>query len=307
MSNLSDKTLAVAALARNCAVALRRSISKIERLRSYFASSIIVIVENDSVDNTRPLLHSWKQSAENVIILDGKKPDMLLKNNEENNNAVNQYNPSGGFQRIEFMAALRNIYMDYLSRLDMQIDFLLVIDIDIDDFSEITIIDAIRNAPPDWTALFANGVKYFNFFGKKIKTRYYDDYAIVPYSDDANPRIEMSFDELKINREKLENTLKTKDFLKCLSAFGGIGIYRYQYIKNLRYFTGSNTQNRCFTAVCEHISVNLPLRQYGMNYVAHDLLIFHTRLKKIKDILLDFLPAALWLFFYDIFKGKSKK
>jgi hypothetical protein len=305
MSNLSDKTLAVAALARNCAAALRRSIPKIERLRSYFASSVVVVVENDSVDKTRHLLYSWEQSAGNVIILDGKKPDMSVKNDEENNNAVNQYNPSGGFQRIEFMAALRNTYMDYLSRLDMQIDFLLVIDIDIENFSEITIIDAIQNAPHDWTALFANGVKYFNFLGRKIKTRYYDDYAIVPYSDDANPRIEMSFDELKINREKLEKTLKKNDFVKCFSAFGGIAIYRYQYIKNLRYFTGSNTQNRYFTAICEHISVNLPLRQYGVNYVARDLFVLHTRLSKVKDILFEFLPAALWLFLYDIYKGKS--
>jgi hypothetical protein len=307
MSNLSDKTLAVAALARNCAEALGRTIPKIERLRSYFASSVVVVVENDSVDDTRSLLHSWEQSAGNIVILDGKRPEKFGKNNEDNIDSAKQYNPSGGFQRIEFMAALRNIYMDYLARVERKIDYLLVIDIDIDDFSEISIIDAIQHAPHDWTALFANGVKYFNFLGKKIKTRYYDDYAIVPYSEDTNPRVEMSFDELKINREKLEKSLKTQGFVKCFSAFGGIGIYRYKYIKDLRYSTGCNTQNRYFAALCEHISVNISLRQYGSNYVARDLLIFHTRLKKIKDILLEFLPAALWLFLYDIFKEKSKK
>jgi glycosyltransferase involved in cell wall biosynthesis len=305
MSNLSDKTLAVAALARNCAVALQRSIPKIERLRSYFASSIVVVVENDSTDNTRSLLDSWELNAGNVVILDGKQPDMSARNPEKN--TANLYNPSGGFQRIERMVALRNTYMDYLARLNMQIDYLMVTDIDIDDFSEISIINAIQNVPYDWTALFANGVKYFNFFGRKIKTRYYDEYAIVPYSSDVNSRIEMSFDELKTNREKLEMMLKTKDFVKCFSAFGGIGIYQYQYMKNLRYFTESNTKNRYFAAVCEHISVNLSLRQYGANYVARDLFVFHTRLKKIKDILLEFLPAALWIFLYDLFRGVSRK
>jgi hypothetical protein len=300
--NTSDKTLAIAALGRNCAPALGRSIPKIERLRSYFASSMVVVVENDSVDNTRSLLQSWERSAGNVVILDGKKPNITKENNEKN-----QYNPAGGFQRIEFMAALRNIYMDYLSGLDMHIDFLLVIDIDIDDFSELSLIEAIQNAPDDWTALFANGIKYFNFFGKRIKARYYDDYAIVPYSGDANPRIEMSFDELKTNREKLEKAMKKKDFVKCLSAFGGIGIYRYQYIKNLRYSTGHNTRNNYFEAICEHISINTPLRQYGTNYAVRNLLIFHTRLTKVKEIILDFLPATLWLFLYNMVKGVSNK
>jgi hypothetical protein len=306
MPSLSDKTLAVAALARNCAQALRRNIPKIERLRSYFASSVVVVVENDSVDDTREMLCAWAQKAVNVVILEGKTPNGNGTNGE-NGNSMNQYNPSGGFQRIGRMAALRNTYMDYLSRLEMKIDFLLVIDIDIDDFSELSIIDVMRNAPHDWMGLFANGVKYFKCLGKKIKTRYYDDYAIIPYSDNTSPCIEMSFAELKTNREKLERALKKHKFVKCYSAFGGIGIYRYQYAKDLRYTTGRNTRNKRFEAICEHISVNLPLCGNGTNYVSRDLFIFHTRLKKVKDIVLDFLPAVLWLFLYGTFKAYSKK
>jgi hypothetical protein len=298
-----DKTLAVTALARNCAPALRRNIPKIERLCSYFASSIVVVVENDSVDNTREMLCSWVRNAENVVILDGKE---ATGKNKAARDSAKQYNPSGGFERIERMAVLRNTYMDYLSRLEMTIDFLVVIDIDIDDFSESSIIDVMRSAPRDWTALFANGVKYFHFLGKKIKTRYYDDYAIVPYSDEAVPRVEMSFDELKKNREKLEKALKKHKFVKCLSAFGGIGVYRYQYMKDLRYTAGSNSRNRRFEAVCEHISVNIPLCGSGANYTARDLVIYHTRLAKIKDIMLEFLPAALWLFLYDIPESVQK-
>jgi hypothetical protein len=49
------------------------------------------------------------------------------------------------------------------------------------------------------------------------------------------------------------------------------------------------------------------LRQYGTNYVARDLFVIHTRLKKIKDIVLEFLPAALWLSLHDLFRGVSKK
>lgn len=294
------------ALARNCATALRRNISKIERLRSYFASSVVVIVENDSVDDTRETLSLWAQNGENVIILEGKEQN---GKNEAARDRASQFNPSGGFQRIERMAGLRNQYMDYLAQLKMNIDFLLVIDIDIDDFSEWSIIEVMRNAPRDWRGLFANGVKYFNFFGKKIKTRYYDDYAIVPFSDEAAPCVEMSFDELKTNREKLEKALKKNKFVKCLSAFGGIGVYRYRCVKDLRYTTEHNTRNKRFEAVCEHISVNVPLHRIGdgVNYVARDVVIYHTLLTKARDIMLDFLPAALWLFLYNTFKASSPK
>jgi glycosyltransferase involved in cell wall biosynthesis len=303
MSDISNKTLAIAALARDCAPALSRAIPKIERLRSYFASSVVVVVENGSSDNTREVLLSWKENAKNIVILDGN----VQVGKDEVARDTGQFNPSGGFQRIERMAVLRNAYMDYLSRLEMKIHFLLVIDVDIDDFSELSIIGAMRNAPYNWMGLFANGVKYFRFFRKKIKTRYYDDYAFVPYNDKVPPCVEMSFDELKKNRRKLEKVLKKNKFVQCFSAFGGIGIYRYQYMKDLRYAVGRNTRNKCFEAICEHIPVNMSLCDNGANYVVRDLCVFHTRISRLKDIILEFLPAVLWLFLYNTFKRHFQK
>jgi hypothetical protein len=156
----------------------------------------------------------------------------------------------------------------------------------------------MEHAPEDWRGLFANGVKYYTLFGKIIQTRYYDDYAYLPHTEAKNDDVEMTFDELKLNSATLSKALKKAAFVPCRCAFGGIGIYKYRYVKDLRYKTGANTKNAYFAALCEHIAVNLPLLETGTNYIARDLLVLHTCLRSIKDILLEYLPVKLWLFLY---------
>jgi glycosyltransferase involved in cell wall biosynthesis len=291
-----NKTLAIAALARDCAASLARNIPEIERLRGCFESSLVVVVENDSVDGTKELLRQWQENSTGVVALEGLKQPASTAHKDIIH--PDSKNPAGGFARIEKLAGFRNQYMEYLQNIGRNIDFLMVIDSDVDSFNAEDILKTMNNAPENWTALFANGVKYFTFFGKRIPTRYYDDYAIVPYTGSENPRVEMTFNELKLNREKLEKELRREKYVKCVSAFGGIGIYKYQYVKTLRYKTGPNTKNARFEALCEHISVNSPLLRFGCGYAAHDLFVYHTKLATLKDILLEFLPAGLWLFFY---------
>jgi hypothetical protein len=48
-----------AALARDCAPALRQNIPRIERLRKYFASGTVILVENVSIDDTNNILENW--------------------------------------------------------------------------------------------------------------------------------------------------------------------------------------------------------------------------------------------------------
>ena len=53
MYEVYDKVIAIAALARNCAVQLPGNIERIEKLRNFFSRSYVIIVENDSTDGTK--------------------------------------------------------------------------------------------------------------------------------------------------------------------------------------------------------------------------------------------------------------
>jgi hypothetical protein len=292
-----DKSVAIVALARDCAGPLKKSIPKIERLRSFFSKSTVVVVEYDSIDDTKIILQQWTETASDVIIISKDiYEDTIPKK------TLKLINPASSAVRIEKMCRFRNIYMDYLHNHDDTFDFIIVIDIDVDEFTEDTILDALAAAPADWVALFSNGVKYITLFGRKIQCRYYDDSAYIPYTQDAAPCIELTIDEMKINRDALSRNMKKSAFVKCVSAFGGIGIYRYQYIKNTYYKTQPNTKNLYVESICEHIPFNLSLRTHGSCYVVRDLLVYNKRVETIKDMFSEVIPTHLWLALYKIFK-----
>lgn len=56
MAQLKKMRLAVCGLARNCASKLPATIRFVETLSTYFESTIIAVVENDSKDKTRSIL-----------------------------------------------------------------------------------------------------------------------------------------------------------------------------------------------------------------------------------------------------------
>ncbi|GHV79688.1 hypothetical protein AGMMS49944_14790 [Spirochaetia bacterium] len=293
-----DKSVAIVALARDCAGPLKRSIPKIERLRSFFSKSTVVVVENDSIDDTKMVLQQWVETASDVIILSKDiYEDTIPKK------SAKLINPASSAVRIEKMCRFRNIYMDYLHNHDDVFDFIIVIDIDVEEFSEDTILDAVTSAPDDWVALFANGVKYIAPFGRKIRCRYYDDSAYIPYTQDAAICMELTVDDMKQNRDALSKEMKKFAFVKCLSAFGGIGIYRYQYIKDAHYKTQPNTKNHYVESICEHIPINLSLRTHGASYVVRDLLVYNKRIITIKDLFSELIPTHLWLVLYRLLNG----
>jgi glycosyltransferase involved in cell wall biosynthesis len=192
--------------------------------------------------------------------------------------------------------------MDWIQNNRPAVDLLIVIDIDIDSFSEESVVRTIKAAPNDWMALFSNGVKYIDFLGKRIPCKYYDDSAYIPFSDEKEPKVELTLSEIKRNRDALSRDLKNTAFQKCFSAFGGIGIYRYQYIKDTKYATKKNTKNLYAESICEHIPFNLPLRKYGTCYIVRDFFVYHTRIQTLRRIFLELLPTEIWLLLYKNFK-----
>ena len=57
-----DKSVVICALARDCSGALANNIPRIQELREFFADSEVIVIENDSKDNTKEVLASWHQN-----------------------------------------------------------------------------------------------------------------------------------------------------------------------------------------------------------------------------------------------------
>lgn len=256
----SNKKLGVGIMARDCNNQLQKHIPKIEFLCSYFGFIKIVVIENDSVDGTKFTLTQWQKRNKNVIV---QSLDSVINNNERTGSANS---------RIMRMCFFRNQYLKYFYDSNIDFDYIIVVDIDIDDFSVNTVLNSIIKAPDNWDALFANGRYYSKILGRYIKDRYYDNYAFVPFDSDE---ISLTYREIKLNNDYINSHLKKIPYLRCKSAFGGIGIYKYNKIKNLTYQVIQNTRSSYYQTLCEHISINQELKNC---YISQELLVLYEKI-----------------------------
>lgn len=244
---VKDKTIIICFLARDVETSLKRNLKRIDNLRKRFNNSWCIAIENDSKDNTKRLLSDWSLTAPNII-LDIRDTNSVTIPPKSNTCKF----PAGSRDRIQKMANFRNRYLEIIKANNLKSDFVLVIDIDLDDFSPESIIYGIENAPDDWRGLFANGVLYSKIGQKTIAEKYYDTFALIPYESET---YELTFKEQYLNRDYIVKRLKDNEYLKVKSAFGGIGVYRYQDLINLKYTTADNNRSNILEVICEHISI----------------------------------------------------
>ena len=247
MAQLKKMRLAVCGLARNCAPKLPATIRFIETLSTYFESTTIVVVENDSRDKTRAILNNWADSCSSLHIIDGKVPG------EENTSDTNA-NPYYSVKRVSRLAALRNQYLDFLKAQAVAPDFVLVLDFDVDRISIAGVLDSfVREA--DWDVATAYGYS----LSPTLQERYHDTYALVPLGEENIPQLEA---RLKSIQRNWRQDKASRELVGVYSAFGGLSIYKYQQINNLRYDVCSNRDERV-EARCEHFSIANELQKNG--------------------------------------------
>lgn len=291
-----NKSILIAVLARDCNQSIIRNIPKIERLRKEFKESHVVIIENDSKDGTKETLKRWEKES---IGVEAIMNDYGIVTIPEQSKDIK--NPGTSMYRISKMARYRNMYMDFARNADFNIDYLIVIDIDINDFSVEGIVDSINNAPNNWGGLFANGT--IDFYG--LKPYYYDTYAYVDIND--KQIFNVSASKLYKMSRSINRILKKKEYIKCISAFSGIGIYKWEVIKDLKYSSEKNTnEDSCFEAICEHIPFNKKITEQGYgNYICRDMKVKYNEGRDIKHfIIYSILPENVFKLLYSIFKRK---
>lgn len=286
-----NKSILIAALARDCKESIIKNIPKIELLRKEFINSHIVIIENDSKDGTKDILKQWEEQSFGVKVIMNDFGTITIPRSSES-----ILHPGSSLHRISKMVKYRNMYMDYARNADFKIDYLIAIDIDIKDFSPTDIIKCIKDAPNDWGGLFANGrTNYYHI------SKYFDMFAFLP----LNSNEAINFKNMITNNHVLERALRKHRFVECLSAFGGIGIYKWEVIKDMHYETYPNNNSRMFEMQCEHISINKNIINKGYkNYICSSMKVSYGKYSLKECIAFTILPPKILFFLYRLLNKK---
>lgn len=219
---------------------------KVNGIVSHFADYRILIVENDSHDDTREKLLKWANRDKRVQILgcgvNAKKCNMSFQKTV--GHSVDR-------KRIEKMAILRNIYLDEIKNNPLYRDFDYTFMWDLDVIG-MTYLDgvynslSIMNENPNIDTVCANGVYQW-----PISTVFYDTYAILEKDDHFHIDNKAMHDIVK--------SLKFKYFLgeepiDVESCFSGFAIYRTKCLlaPNVYYDMTPDPNN----IECEHTRLN---------------------------------------------------
>lgn len=256
MGNVLYDTAVFCLLARDCAARLKKNIPVIEYYRGFFAKSYVVVVENDSRDDTNKVLEDWKGRVAGIIIDHVDSSDF------------------SHLARIERMSACRNAYLDAVRKLDHKPEYLIVVDADV-ELQKIDLHSIIHDAPSDWAGLFADGQYYCRCFGRKIPVAYFDLFAYVPYGSSG---FEFTNTQMLDNGTRADRQLKKNEYLRCSSAFGGLGIYRYGAVEDAVYQAVENTKSRLHPHLCEHLGFNRTCSSHGSLYICRSMKVLYERL-----------------------------
>lgn len=264
---MKEKVL-ICCLARDCATSIVHNIPKIEKLRKHFSYSEVLVVENDSKDNSKEVLLKWEKECKNVNLISFNNFTVTYPDKTEEN-----LFPGTSLHRITKMAFYRNMYLKWLSEKENQFDLLIILDIDVKWFSIDGVLQSINEAPEGWGAIFSNGYTDTKIFNKAVHYMYHDVYAFLDYVPTGKP-----FSTTKAmfeNKKLLSRKLFKNNFLPVISAFSGIGVYKIEAIVGLKYKAELN-HDKYIEAVCEHIPLNLEIVKRGYtNYISSKMKVYY--------------------------------
>ena len=256
---LKTKKVSFCGLIRDGEERLPHVISKVEKIAKYFKDWEVLIVENDSKDNTRRMLLDWSNKTKKVSVLGCggiNLPECKLNMKPTIEHDISDY-------RITKMATLRNIYLDELRKRD-DIDLVIVWDFDlISEIDEKGLFETAYKLSTnnEINAVCANGIIKHDALpfmtGETIKKEigvplyfYYDTYAYREIGDKMDLLKNKGFyDFIYSNPDKCDDN-KIKKVRTC---FGGFTIYKKDALLKSKYGTYKDANDK---AICEHEFLN---------------------------------------------------
>jgi len=254
LKKLSESTIIICGIVRNCGRNLKKNIETIMKLCRTAKNFHVVIFENDSTDNTKKILQKWANTEKNIHISLNDFDTITIPEKH------NEVNPAFSLHRIEKMTNYRNSYLDIIEKENLSGDYVIVVDMDV---RKITLQGIIASFSLDyeWDALTANGTSRSpsTFFRK----RFYDTYALVECGQENIPQTERSIRAAQYRWAFLKPRMP---LMRVASAFGGLAIYRRQAIAGCRYGVLPNDDNKVETR-SEHIFFHRQMREKGYDKI----------------------------------------
>lgn len=247
---VKDKSIIICGCIRDSAKELKTNIPTIEHICSFFNDYRIIVVENNSRDNTKEVLKQWSQHNNRVI------PLMFDFDESKYNGHMTPdgYDPAFSYSRIARFVDYRNIYMDYIANnLDMVPNYMTVMDFDLSKIDADGFMTSF-GVDFDWDAVTANGYSY----SPSLRRRYHDTY---PLFECGMPFVD-SLEKIDSYRWVFESFRKGMPFVRVASAYNGIAIFKASVRKDLRYEMIFNN-NGGVEVLCEHVSIFKQMIEQG--------------------------------------------
>lgn len=259
---MRKQKIVFAGVARDCEKYLAKVLENVDRLASLFQEAAFVFVENDSKDDTKRVLSDWGKNKNNfhLINLDGlgNIPVRTL--------------------RLEMA---RNVYLELIKnhpRLNGH-DYLCVLDMDNVSSRpiEVSAFEAALDfleAAPDNAGVFANqNGTYYDMWALLHKELCPVDIweEVLDYALAHNVSDQEAFDQTFAKR--ILSIDPSSPPIEVDSAFGGLGIYKMQYvINNPNQYLGSRVKVHVESdgsikifrmQTCDHPNFNMGVRNQG--------------------------------------------
>jgi hypothetical protein len=189
------------------------------KMSELFTKCKIIIYENNSTDSTKEVLNQIKHP--NVLVIS----ENINADDIKRNSKIWAYTKVTGSDhpcRIEQIANARNKVLDEINKPDYdEYRYVVWVDLDSAGWNINGIIDSFVNKYA-WDIVYANG--------KDRNRKYYDLYAYRGENQPFGPEI---IGEHFWNN--LPNIQFNDHYVPVFSAFGGLGIYKKEIFKTIRY------------------------------------------------------------------------
>jgi hypothetical protein len=192
--------VAICGLARNNEERLPIYIRKVEELMDLCHRANVFIYENDSTDATKRILVDWMHDNDDVLV----KPT---------NPGLESFGSVATLKRAKHMCDCRNKYLDMIRSSGQKYDFIIPIDVDLQDWPIEGILHSLGQSV-DWNCISANGKDSFIDKNNKKQIIYYDNWSLVSIQSDL-PR-----HTVRIAWPNNHPLIRVK------SGFGGIAVYK---------------------------------------------------------------------------------
>jgi hypothetical protein len=232
LKNLSESTIIICGIVRDCGRNLEKNIRTINELCDLAKDYHVVIFENDSADNTKKIVTDWANARRNIhISLNDFNTITIPKKHST-------VNPLFSVYRNEKMAGYRNFYLEYIEKEELPGDYVIVVDLDIRKIYLDGVVSSFSSRY-DWDAVTANGSS--RAFASKFRKRYHDTYALVECGQEEIPQTEKSIVDAQYRWAFLKPGMP---FIKVVSAFGGLAVYKREAIAHCRYGVMKNNDEK---------------------------------------------------------------